>query len=118
MKGVEFYFFLFCKAIIDKRKELKKHFEETPEPNPSNVETVKLVIKLPSGSRHQRIFRRHDPLSELYNFVFAQEECPKNFEIAINFPRKVVECDAATARTIDDFGITQSMLLFVNDLDA
>lgn len=105
-------------AIIEKRAALRKLFEETPEPNPSNEETVKLLIKLPNGNRHQRIFRRHDALSELYKFVFMHEDCPRSFEIAINFPHKVVECDEHTTQSIHDFGITQSMLLFVNDLDA
>lgn len=109
---------LFFKAIIEKRAALRKHLAETPEPNPSTEETVKLLIKLPNGNRHQRIFRRHDPLGELYKFVFAQEDCPRSFEIAINFPHKVVECDEHTTQSIFDFGITQSMLLFVNDLDA
>lgn len=105
-------------AIIEKRAALRKLLAETAEPNPSNEETVKLLIKLPNGNRHQRIFRRQDPLSELYKFVYAQEDCPRSFEIAINFPHKVVECDEETTLSIHDFGITQSMLLFVNDLEA
>lgn len=103
---------------MNKRTELRKILLEKSEPDASDPASIKLLIKLPSGSRHQRIFLRTDPLSELYKFVFSHEECPNNFEIAINFPHKVVECTETTAQSIQDFGINQSMLLFVNDLDA
>jgi FAS-associated factor 2 len=79
---------------------------------------LKLIIKLPTGNRFERVFLKTDALSELYNFVFSNEECPLNFEIVTNFPRKVVECDENTSQSIQDFGISQSMILFVNDLDA
>lgn len=106
------------KELMNKRIELRKILAETSEPDASDPASIKLLIKLPSGSRHQRIFLRIDPLSELYKFVFSQEECPNSFEIAINFPHKVVECTETTTQSIQDFGINQSMLLFVNDLDA
>lgn len=104
--------------IVNKRIALRKLLLETPEPEASDPQALKLLIKLPTGSRHQRIFRRTDQLSELYKFVYSQEECPKNFEIAINFPHRVVECTETTSQSIQDGGINQSMLLFVNDLDA
>ena len=51
-------------------------------------------------------------------FVFSNEDCPQNFEIATNFPRKVVQCDETTVMSIEEFGITQSTILFVIDTDA
>lgn len=97
---------------------LRKQLEETPQPDASNPLAIKLLIKLPSGRRYERIFLKTDQLCELHKFVFANEECPRNFEIVTNFPRKVIECTETTTTSIQDFGITQSMILFVNDLDA
>jgi FAS-associated factor 2 len=104
--------------IIKKRTALRQLLEETAEPDSTHPLSIKLLIKLPNGSRHQRIFLRTDSLCELYKFVFSKEDCPNNFEIAINFPKKVIECTETTELSIQDFGINQSMLLFVNDLDA
>ena len=97
---------------------MRRYFVEKPEPDASDPLSIKLLIKLPTGSRYHRLFLKTDPLSEFYKFVFSNEECPKNFEIVTNFPRRVVECDESTSQTIQEFGINQSMLLFVNDLDA
>lgn len=103
---------------MEKKSELRKLLSETPQPEASSPTAVKLLVKLPTGNRFERTFLKTDPLSELYKFVFSNEECPLNFEIVTNFPRKVIECDENTTQSIQDFGITQSMLLFVNDLDA
>lgn len=91
---------------------------ETAQADASNPLAIKLVIKLPTGNRFERIFLKTDPLSDLYKFVFSNEECPLNFEIVTNFPRKVIECTEETETAIQDFGIKESMILFVNDLDA
>ena len=97
---------------------LRKQLEEAPQPDASNPLALKLLIKLPSGRRYDRVFLKTDSLGELYKFVFSNEECPRNFEIVTNFPRKVIECTESTLTSIQDFGISQSMILFINDLDA
>lgn len=50
--------------------------------------------------------------------MFSNDECPTNFEIVTNFPRKVIEASDLNERSLEESGINQSMLLFVNDLDA
>jgi hypothetical protein len=75
-------------------------------------------MKLPNGNRFERVFLKSDPLSDLYKFVFSNEECPNNFEIGTNFPRKSIICDENTTTSIAEAGINQSMLLFIYDLDA
>lgn len=104
--------------ILNRKSELRQLLANTPQPDTSNELTLKLIIKLPNGNRFERFFLKTDPLSSLYKFVFCNEECPLNFEIVTNFPRKVIECTEDTTLSIRDFGITQSMILFVNDLDA
>ena len=103
---------------MQRKADLRKLLAETAQPEATNPLTLKLIIKLPSGNRFERFFLKTDPLSDLYKFVFSNEECPINFEIVTNFPRKVIECTEDTATSIQEFGINQSMILFVNDLDA
>lgn len=103
---------------MNKKAILRKHLEETPQPDASNSLAIKLVIKMPSGRRYERLFLKSDCLNELHKFVYANEECPRNFEIVTNFPRKVIDCSEESTVSIHDFGISQSMILFVNDLDA
>lgn len=105
-------------AILNRKSQLRKQLAETPQPDASNPLAIKLIIKLPTGNRFERVFLKTDPLSQLYEFVFSNEECPLNFEIVTNFPRKHIECNEDTKLSIQEFGINQSMLLFVNDLDA
>lgn len=104
--------------IENKRQRIRSKLAESIEPDASHPESIKVLIKLPTGSRHQRIFKKSEPVRNLYNFVYANEECPRNFEIASNFPHRVVECTEESEQTFEESGINQSMLLFVNDLDA
>ena len=111
-------YLLIIQDIVNRKLLLRNLLAETPQPDASDPHAIKLLIKLPSGRRYERLFLKTDYLSELYKFVFSNEECPKNFEIVTNFPRKLIECTENTTISIQDFGINQSMLLFVNDLDA
>ena len=103
---------------MERKSELRQILAETAQPEANSPSAIKLIIKLPTGNRFERVFLKTDPLSDLFKFVFSNEECPLNFEIVTNFPRKVIECDETTDLSIEGFGITQSMILFVNDLDA
>lgn len=105
-------------AILKKKSDLREKIANTQQPDAKDPLALKLIIKLPTGNRYERVFLKTDPLSDLYKFVFSNEECPINFEIVTNFPRKVIECTEETSTSIQDFGISQSMILFVNDLDA
>jgi FAS-associated factor 2 len=91
---------------------------ETQQPDASDPQAIKLVFKLPTGTRIERVFLKSDPLGFMYKFVFCHEECPHSFEIVKNFPRQVIECTESTDTRISDHGINQPMLLFVNDRDA
>lgn len=105
-------------AVLAFKQELRKQLEDEVVPDASNLNAIKIILKLPNGNRLERIFFKTDPVKKLYNFLYCQEQCPSNFEIVTNFPRKVLECSHDTETPLEIFGINQSMLLFVNDLDA
>ena len=97
---------------------MRKWLLEIDVNDPKHTGAIKLLFKMPSGNRFERIFLKTDPINILYKFIFSNEECPINFEICTNFPKKIINCNEESMTTLEENGITQSMLLFVNDLDA
>lgn len=65
--------------------------ELPPEPSKEEIareECVKLVFKLPDGSREQRIFNKTDKVKYLYWYVFSLEKAPMQFKMTTNFPKR------------------------------
>lgn len=108
----------FFKSHQAKKIKYRNILERLTTTTKRPASSIKLVFKFPTGNRHEHTFRKSDTLSLLFMFVFSNEDCPQNFEIATNFPRKVVQCDETTVMSIEEFGITQSTILFVIDTDA
>lgn len=62
-----------------------------PEPSKDDIakeKSVKLVFKLPDGSRAQRIFNKTDKVKYLYWYVFSLHEAPMQFKMTTNFPKR------------------------------
>ena len=99
--------------IVNRRKELRQLFADKMQPEATNPLAIKIGIKFPSGNRYERFFLKSDPLSDLYKFVFSNEECPASFEITKNFPRKKIDCDEQSNVSFEEAGLNQTMLLLV-----
>ena len=61
-------------------------------PEPTDPQTVRILIKLPNGHRLERRFLKTSSLKSLFYYVFCHPDSPDEFEITTNFPRKVVRC--------------------------
>ncbi|XP_076361702.1 fas-associated factor 2 isoform X1 [Tachypleus tridentatus] len=92
------------------------------EPPPNEPDTIRLMIKLPEGRRLERRFRRDHSLKYLYYFVFCHDQSPDCFQIVTNFPRRVLPCeptrDCPEPPSFREAGLSQSEMLFVQDLDT
>ncbi|XP_039300904.1 FAS-associated factor 2-like [Nilaparvata lugens] len=89
------------------------------EPAASDADTVCVVFKLPNGQRLERRFTSTTTLQDVFNFVFCHPASPDEFEIATNFPKRVLTCQGAGAlTTLADAGLKKSQVLFVYDLEA
>ncbi|XP_015789758.1 FAS-associated factor 2 [Tetranychus urticae] len=95
------------------------------EPPADDPESIRIVIKLPNGTRLERRFRKSDPLKYLYYFVFCNEQSPLKFQITTNFPRKELPGSHPTldnkencSLTFDSAGLGKSQVFFVHDLEA
>ncbi|XP_071451650.1 FAS-associated factor 2 [Hetaerina americana] len=92
------------------------------EPSADDPEAVHVVIKLPTGKRLERRFRLRHTLQSLYYYVFCHPESPDSFEIATNFPKKVLQCmpteSMPSVQTLEEAGLRRGEVLFVYDLEA
>lgn len=106
---------------------------------PSNQEgpegVVKLVFKLPDGSRNTRNFRTQDRVKYLYWFVFSLDNAPLQFKMTTNFPKRdlpgrppipedftdSVETNSNEPnceQTLEEASLTETQIIFVYDLEA
>ncbi|ODN02705.1 FAS-associated factor 2-B [Orchesella cincta] len=92
------------------------------EPAANDPDLVRVVIKLPSGTRLERKFLKTDSLKHLYQFVFSHKEAPDFFEIATNFPKRNLPCKITEENpeppTFLDAGLGRNEMLFVYDLES
>ncbi|XP_046396416.1 FAS-associated factor 2 [Ischnura elegans] len=92
------------------------------EPSADDPEAVYVVIKLPSGKRLERRFRLQHSLQCLYYYVFCHPDSPDSFEIATNFPKRVLQCmptdTIPCVQTFEEAGLRRGEVLFVYDLEA
>ncbi|VDD76379.1 unnamed protein product [Mesocestoides corti] len=72
------------------------------QPTPSS-DVVCISLKLPNGRRTQRLFSFKDSLKLLYYFIISQEDAPKQFSVASNYPKRVIECRPAEESDIEDY---------------
>lgn len=101
-----------------RRQKVELASKVPSEPSSDHPECVHVVIKLPTGQRLERRFLQSHPLEALYLFVFCHPESPDRFEIATNFPKRVLQCQNNTQETLADVGLRRGEVLFVYDLEA
>jgi len=84
---------------VEERKEAIKRLRQglivAPEPEREDENALRLLVRLPDGRRLERRFSKSQPLSDLYKFVFAQEDAPDHFEVTSNFPKRTFRCRPA-----------------------
>ncbi|CAH1772412.1 unnamed protein product [Owenia fusiformis] len=102
--------------IEAKKAELRCSIPE--EPAADDPDAIRILLKLPSGSRVERRFNRNHSLQCLYNYVLCHDDAPDDFQIMTNFPRKTLLCNSSEAPTFIEAGLGKSEMLFVHDNEA
>ncbi|KAH0999346.1 hypothetical protein HUJ05_010738 [Dendroctonus ponderosae] len=105
------------------QKEKIDSVDKVPsEPDLSHPDAVHVVFKLPSGMRLERRFLKSHSLEHVFYFVFCHPHSPDSFEITTNFPKRVLNCRPAQqlgkVQTLEEAGLKNREVLFINDLDA
>lgn len=105
-----------AQSIAQERVDRKSRIPE--EPDKSNPDSLRVLIKLSNGKRLERRFLKSHSLQSLYDFVFCDEESPAEFVLVSNFPRKVYALDSSSEdQTLGDAGIEANALLFVQNIE-
>lgn len=126
-------------SLVRLKSEIKGKLPSPPtnkEIDSSN-NIVKLVFKLPDGSRVQRCYRKNDRVKYLYWFIFSLDEAPLQFRLTTNFPKrelpgrppipqdfdmKTHEKDSSSdpncEQTLEEAGLIETQIIFVYDLEA
>lgn len=113
--------------IVEMKKSLLKQISDEPEI--SNELSLRIMFKLPNGSRLERRFLSTDPVKFLYYFVFCSEENLINFKLRTNFPTRDIPGYSPTPDkqysdddemniSLKDCNLTTNIVLFVHDLDS
>ena len=80
------------------------------------------MLKLPHGARVERRFLKTQSLKFLYYFAFCHEDCPDDFHIITNFPRRTLACEPSDSEpeppTFAEAGLGKHEMLFVQDNEA
>lgn len=92
------------------------------EPQLNTPNSISVVFKLPNGARIERRFLNTDSLQDVYNYIFCHPASPDTFEITTNFPKRVLYnqeiANTSSCITLNEAGLKNREVLFVNDLDA
>ena len=121
--------------LRDLRVQMGKQMQ--PEPKTDTDGVIKIRVKLPNGRKVTRLFFCQDSIKHLFQFVFSQPDCPKNFKLKTNFPVRELPCSHPTLQhpeccstdclkqepnkdpiSFEQFGITNDETLYLYDLDA
>ncbi|KAK9885214.1 hypothetical protein WA026_010718 [Henosepilachna vigintioctopunctata] len=115
------------RAEEERRESIAKEKVESvtkvpSEPDPTDPEAIHVVFKLPCGLRLDRRFLKSHSLEVVFYFVFCHPKAPNTFEITTNFPKRILQCrpqfPGDKVLTIEEAGLGNKEVLFINDLDA
>lgn len=112
--------------VIQLKTTLKAALPEEPETD--NSDALRIMFKLPNGSRLDRRFLKSDPVKYLYFYVFASEESLFNFKLRTNFPTRDLPGQSPAPENdlhsgemstpLEQCGVSNNLVLFVHDLDS
>lgn len=75
------------------------------EPHEEEDDTIFVLFRFPNGEKHQRVFRRSDPVSLLFHFVDAMGAnnlMPGTYRLVSQFPRHIIDDTTSKTRLLQD----------------
>lgn len=100
-----------------KRKKIDLLARIPQEPPIEEPGALTIVFIMPGGIRIERRFADISPLSDVLDFVFCYPSSPDIFEVATNFPKRVLSTEDRD-KTLKQAGLQKREVLFINDLDS
>lgn len=124
-------------SLTKLKSEITDKLPDKPISNDQDI--VKLVFKLPDGTRVKRDFSKTDKVKYLHWFVFSIANAPLQFRMTTNFPKRDLpgrpplpeDFDASSSisnsacsnepnceLTLEEAGLTETQIIFIYDLEA
>lgn len=100
-----------------KKKKVEMLARIPQEPSIEEPGALTIVFIMPGGTRIERRFADFSPLSDVLDFVFCHPNSPNIFEVATNFPKRVLSIEDRD-KTLKESGLQKREVLFINDLDS
>lgn len=123
--------------LIKLKSEIPDKLPPEPQREQNQEYTVKLVFKLPDGTRVKRNFRKDDKVKYLYWYVFSLNNAPLQFKMTTNFPKRDLpgrppvpedfsnhsnsdpsSTESNCEQTLEEASLTETQIIFVYDLEA
>lgn len=125
------------KGLIKLKSEISDKLPSEPFHDEDKI--VKLVFKLPDGSRIKRSFLQDAKIKYLYWYVFSLSNAPLQFKMTTNFPKRDlpgrppipedfiennssprtnINYEANCEQTLKEANLTETQIIFVYDLEA
>lgn len=123
--------------LIKLRAEISDKLPLEPNNQHDQKDVVKLVFKLPDGTRVKRSFRKDDKVEHLYWYVFSLNHAPLQFKMTTNFPKRDLpgrpplpedfddhsnpepcSTEPNCEQTLAEANLTETQIIFVYDLEA
>lgn len=124
-------------SLMKLRKDIKDKLpSQAMTKEAESNSSVKLVFKLPNGSRVQRIYKKSDTVKYLYWYIFSLDEAPFQFRLTTNFPKRDLpgrppipedfetntesnsKHEPNCEKTLEEAGLIETQIIFVHDLEA
>jgi len=100
------------------KSRLMKQLKAEPAATEQNI--AQIIYRLPNGDKIQRRFYQNEKVEVLFKFLESrtEEQVPKNFELVINYPRKVFSKTEKMGLnvTLNEAKLVPQAVLFVKEL--
>merc|ERR1712190_100269 len=95
-----------------RRKARGQEILSVPEPVAAGNSTAKLSVRLPDGTRIQRVFPAEKTLDEIHEWVHCcrSSPCPPRFELHTSFPARAL---TERSRTLAELDLAPSAVLLL-----
>lgn len=119
------------------RSQILEHLPAEPTSKDQQLnQVVKLVFKLPDGTRVKHTFNKTDKVKYLYWYVFSLNNAPLQFRMTTNFPKRDLPgrppvpddfrnatddtgvCEPNCELTLEEASLVETQIIFVYDLNA
>lgn len=100
--------------------------------------SIRLLFKLPDGTRVKRNFHKNDKVKYLFWFVFSLSNAPLQFKMTTNFPKRdlpgrpprpedfsgnpleeeVTSDEPNSEKTLEEANLTETQIILVHDIEA